>query len=402
MKKKITGFIIACVVVLVGLFSIPFVFEKVDAGQYKIVQQLDGDIIVLDRAGWQYTGFVSNITTYNEAGIFYFSSSDLDGGKGLESQPVEVRFGDGVQGWVNGNVQFKMPADKDTRITLHKLYGRNYDSVVHNLVVKSVTEAITRSAPHFKGEEAYSYRGADFINLVQRQIKEGIFATYTEQKIIKDVEDNEFIENFVRIKKDKDGNIVISKESKIARFDVDIIGLNIEKVRLDDNAMKYIEAKKTAEFEKIQKRAEAEASKQDKITAEEKGKADVARAKAKADIVKQKAVTEAEQRKEVAELNAKQELNVAISNRKKSQEQAKSMIAIKEAEAKVNALLKKSGLTPEQEMDMKITMNRDKWENIARANLTPQYMMGGSSKGGSTDAFIGIKTIEALKGLDNK
>lgn len=394
--KKMAAGIGALVILGVALITAPMYLEKVDAGEYKIVQQPLGEIQVLDRAGWQYTGFTSNITAYNEAGIFYFSSDDSDGGNGVDSQPVEVRFSDGVKGWVNGNVQFRLPRDKETRVELHKLYGRDYEAVVHNLIVKSVKEAIIRSAPHFKGEEAYSYRGADFINLVQRQITEGIYATYTEQKIVKDVEENEFIENFVKIRVDKDGNNIISKNSKLAQFNVELVGLSIEKVVLDPTAMKYIDAKKTAEFDKIQNRAKAEASKQKAITAKEEGKANVATAKAEADVIKQRAVTEAEKNKEVAELQAQELLAVATLGRQTAEQEAEAMIVTKKAEAAANALLVKAGLTPREKAEFEMKTKIGVAREVSGMNV-PQIVIAGGGNGGAINPLDMVGMNQALE-----
>ena len=50
--KKIGIAIVALGVVVAGLIAVPFVTERVDAGCYKIVQKMNGDLVVLDKPGW--------------------------------------------------------------------------------------------------------------------------------------------------------------------------------------------------------------------------------------------------------------------------------------------------------------------------------------------------------------
>lgn len=420
MKKKITGFIVACALLLIGVFSIPFVFEKVDAGQYKIVQQLDGDIVVLDRAGWQYTGFVSNITTYDVAGTYYFSSSDLDGGKGAESMPIKVIYRDGAKADVNGNIQYKLPVGAEDRVELHKLYGRKYSEVVHNLIRQSTAEAVKQSATYFKGEEAYTYGRAEYVNLIEQQLEQGIFSQEKEQKLVKNAEGNEFLETYVKPKQNKDGNIVISKDSKFKKFNVEIIGLNIKDIVLDEKTMKLIESKKDAEFRKITARAQAEEARQNKITEELKGKARVAKAKAEeqeksareiekaernskiATVQADKRVYEKEQEAKEDRIEADKKVYVATQNAKALITDSNAQLKAKTNEAIANAKLVKSGLTPAQRAEMLIRMNKDKWDNLSKANLTPKYVTGGGQGGDSTSSYIGVKTIEALEKLESK
>lgn len=393
MNSKIKA-IGAAAIAIVGLSIGATLFERVDAGEYKVVQTVGGKLEVLDSPGWVYTGLVSKMDDYKEAGVYYFSSNKRDGGSGSESAPISVIFSDGARGTINGNYQFKLPADAATRVRLHRLYGRRYEAIVQNLIRKSVREAVLSSATYFKGEEAYSYGRSEFVKLINEQLEEGILETVRKKVVVKDAEGHKFVESKVSVAEDKNGNHIVSKKSKLKEFNVMNIGLTIEGVELDKKTMQYIEKKKNAEFMKIQKQAEAEQSKQDAITAAEKGKAEVARAKAQANVAKQKAVTQAEQKKEVAELKAQQELNVAELGRKKAEAEAKAMLVKKEAEAKANKLLVKAGLTPKEKAMIDMQTKIGVAAELSKVNVPHIVVTGSGSKGGTSpmDA-IGIKML---------
>lgn len=378
-KKRIIATAGIALAVIATVIVVPMTTTNVKAGEYKIVQTIGGDLKVLNTPGFKFIGLTTDKDTYREGDTLYFSDSDLDGGAGAETVAIEVIFRDGAKGKINGNIQYRLPISEEERITLHKLYGRDYKTVVHSLIRKSVAESIIQSATYYKGEEAYTYGRSEFVSLIQKQLEQGIYATIKDTQVVQDAEGNDFVENIVKVKEDTDGNPIIQKEAKFNTFGVDIIGFNVEGINLDSKTMAYIEKKKDAEFQKIQAQAEAESAKQDAITAEAKGKAKVAQAKADADVEKQKAVTLAEQKREVAELEKQQK-----------QLETEAMLIEREAEAKANTLKVKAGLTPQERLAGEIQMNKDKYEALAKAN-TPSVVINGSESGDvSPLTFMGV------------
>ncbi|MGL5715409.1 MAG: SPFH domain-containing protein [Paraclostridium sp.] len=402
--KTLIGLGIAGLIVVGALIGAPAVLERVDAGSYKIAQTIGGNLEVMGRPGWQYTGLLSRVDEYKVGGTYHFSDSHLDGGKGKESDPIETIFRDGTKSIITGSLQFKLPTDDATRVKIHELYGRDYDEVVNVLIRQTVAEAVKQSSAFFKGEEAYTYRRAEFVSMIEKQLTNGIYAQATTQKIVTDAEGNEFMETFVNIKKDENGNNVIEKRPKFAEFNVEIIGLTIKDVKLDKKAMDLIAEKKDAEFRKIAARSRAEEAKQATITAQEDAKAKVAQAKAQEDVETMKQVAQAKRDKEVqelnaqrdkavAELNANKNLEVARMNKLTAKEQADAVILTKTAEAKANDLLVKAGLTPKEkaeiERDTKIGIARE----LSKVNV-PRIVVGGSGEGNASpmDA-IGIQML---------
>lgn len=394
LSTKITGLTIAAILLVGGALSVPFVTERVDAGTYKIVQELDGDLKVLDTPGWHWTGLVSNITKYNIAGIYSFSDNDTD-----EGQSLGVIFRDGTKGAVNGNLQFLLPTDNEQRLKLHSIYGRSYDQVINNLVMKSTSEVVKASSTFFKGEGAYSYDKANFINMIENQLEKGLFAQSKQELKVKDALGQDAVEVLVSVKKDENGNEIIQKDSKFKTFGVQIIGLNIEDIKLDDKAMQFIEKRKETELEALVAKQKAETAKQAAATAKEEANKMVELAKGQEEVNKMKAVVEAQKNKEVAELRAQQELNVAKLNRQSQEENAKALLIKGRAEAETAKLKVQAGLTPLEKAQIEKETAIGVARELAKMNV-PQIVVTGS-KDGSVNPLDMIGVNQALE-IQNK
>lgn len=390
---------LAAILFVGGVFTATSLTERVDAGTYKIIQELDGDLKVLDTPGWHWTGFVSNITKYNVAGIYQFSDNDRDEG----DNAIGVIFRDGTKGYVNGNLQFLLPTDNKQRLNLHTIYGRSYEQVINNLIIKSTSEVVKATSPFFKGEGAYSYDKANFINMVESQLEKGLFTQVKQEIVVKDADGKDNVEVLVSTKKDSNGNPIISKESKFKAFGVQILGLNIEDIKLDEKAMMFIEKKKETELEALVAKQKAETAKQAAATAKEEARKMVELAKGQEEVNKMKAVVEAQKNKEVAELKAQQELNVAKLNRQTQEENANALLIQGKAEAETARLKVQAGITPLEkaqiERDTAIGVARE----LAQINV-PQIVITGGGKTGNVSPldFIGVnQALEIQKKLNS-
>ena len=405
MKKILIGL---GILVGVALATTPCYMERVDAGTYKITQKLNGELNVLDKPGWHYTGWVSNITSYKMAGVFSFSDNKEDDG-----QSIGVIFRDGTKGKINGNIQYMLPIDNKQRIALHTIYGRSNDQVVKNLIVKSTSEVVKATSPFFKGEGAYSYDKANFIKMVEKQLEKGLFTQVKETKIIEVVEETiDKNGNIVKIKKnpkteivvsalkDENGNEVISKESKFAKFNVELLGLNIEDIILDDQAMEAITKRKVIELDALVAQQNMKTAYQAAETAKAKAQEMVEVAKGKEEVEKMKAITAAEKEKEVAIKEAQAKYETAKLNRQTAEEDAKALIVKKEAEAKANAKLVQAGLTPLEKANIEKETAIGVAREIAQINVPEIVVVGGKDGNVSPLDMIGInQALEIQKKL---
>lgn len=394
MGKFVKGSVVAVIVLLLAIIGSVKLFERVDAGTYKICQKLNGNLVVLDKPGWHYTGYVSNITKYDMAGIYQFSDNDEDEG----GQSIGVIFRDGTKGHINGNIQYMLPIDNESRIALHTIYGRSNEQVINNLIIKSTSEVVKATSPFFKGEGAYSYDKANFIKMVEDQLEKGLFTQVKETVTIKDELGKDTTEVLVYTKKDKDGNEVISKESKFDKFGVQLLGLNIEDIKLDDKAMEFIEKRKEVALEALVAQQSMETAKQAAETAKAKAREMVEVQRGREEVEKMKAVTAAEKEKEVAKLEAEQRLITAQLNRQAAEEDAKALIVKKEAEAKANAKLVQAGLTPLEKANIEKETAIGVARELAKMNV-PKVVVTSGDKGINPLDMIGIN--QALE-IQNK
>lgn len=395
MGKFVKGSVVAVVLLLLAVIGSVKLFERVDAGTYKICQKLNGNLIVLDKPGWHYTGYVSNITKYNMAGIYQFSDNDEDEG----GQSIGVIFRDGTKGHINGNIQYMLPIDNESRIALHTIYGRSNEQVINNLIIKSTSEVVKATSPFFKGEGAYSYDKANFIKMVEDQLEKGLFTQVKETVTIKDELGKPTTEVLVYTKKDKNGNEVISKESKFDKFGVQLLGLNIEDIKLDDKAMEFIEKRKEVALEALVAQQSMETAKQAAETAKAKAREMVEVQRGREEVEKMKAVTAAEKEKEVAKLEAEQRLITAQLNRQAAEEDAKALIVKKEAEAKANAKLVQAGLTPLEKANIEKETAIGVARELAKMNV-PQIIVNGGEKGINPLDMVGVnQALEIQKKL---
>ena len=395
--KKIFIFIIfAGIISGLVLISDKF-FETNYDGYYQIKQAaITGNMSVRTEPG-VYLQMFGKITEYKIADTYYFSKDALDGGTGADSAPIEVRFSERATANISGSVRFRLSTNQEDQYKLHREF-RSYDNVIQSLIRQLVPEAVKNTAAIMKAEESYSSRKAEFISLAERQLKEGIFATEESEESRTDLDGNTLVEKVVNIKYDANGNPIIIKESPLKEFNLQITSFVIKDIDFDSQTEAYMEEKSIAEQEKIVAKTQAEKYQQDRITAEEEGKALAAKAEAEEKVAKVREVTRAEKDKEVAELKAQQELEVAKLDAQKAIEEAKADLAVREAEAQANTLLVKAGLTPSEKAQIDKETSIGVAAELAKIQF-PQIMSFGSDAN-AADPITAIGLNQMLDVID--
>ena len=216
----------------------------------------------------------------------------------------------------------------------------------------------------------------------------------TNGKVIKKAEYQEY--TITKLKLDTNGRRIILKPSALTKAGIQITQCVIQKVKLDKIAQDQLDVVKKREMERVSKATEAEAAKQEAITAREKGKADVAREQAAQLVEKIKATTIAEKEKEVAVLEAQKDFEVAQYEAKKANEVAKKIKAEKEAEAAANMALVRAGLTPQERAEWEYKTKVGVAQALANSAhpLVPEIMMnGGDSKNSSAMDAVGLNML---------
>lgn len=354
-----------------------------DAGYYQIKQAaVSGKLEVIDAPG-AYARLFANVTTYHISDMYYFSKNNLDGGTGSDADPVNVQFTDGGKAEISGSIKFRLPPSPDKRLLIHRDF-KTFSALKHDLVRQTVAEALLQTASLMKAEEIYTTRRGEFTSLVEDQVKTGIYETMT-QVVTRSVDGNDVVERINVIKRDEAGHPVIRKESPFKTYGVEVIQFSIKDIDFDKTIDALIGKKKETEQQKVVAIAAAEKAKQDSITAREMGNARIAEEKANQEVEKIKAVTIAQKEFEVSQLR-----------RKQAEQDSLAAITRGKADAEVNALKVKAGLTPLE----RANIAKDQAIGVAHelSGLKfPEMMVigGGNGTQGALDPFqaVGLKSF---------
>lgn len=332
-----------------------------------------GDMSVRSDPG-MYPRMFGSITQYTISDVYDFHD---------EAEQVALRFNDAATAKVSGQIRYRLPNDPAQILRLHQDF-RSDDGVHKQLVRQVVENAIRQTASLFSAEEVYSLRRADFVYLINEQIKAGLYATTYQEVVTKDEDGNTSIKRTMLIQKDKDGNPVVAEESLFKRYGIELLQVKLDDPQFDEKTNELIAERKKADQQKVVAKANAERAKQDAITAEEVGKANVATAEAAALVEKKKAVVDAQREKEVAEQRALQ-----------ADAEKKAIIAKGEGDAQAAKLKVAAGLTPE----MRAQIDKDTAIGVAhelsQVRLPQLMVIGGDGKGGQVNPFdaVGLQSL---------
>lgn len=393
--KKI-GMILGLVLTLVfGATAVGNLVETNDAGTYQIKQSIQGELSVITIPGPYFQGW-GKITTYGASEMFELSKEDES------EKPIPVRFADGGTALVSGSVQFLLPSDNESLLRIHKRF-QNSASLRTRVLKQAFVEAVQQTASLMKADESYSTRRSEFAALVEEQVKRGIFETLSVEAKEADVDGNQFNDVNIVIKTNDKGVRLISKISPLIQYRIEVGQITIKDFDYDDTIDALIQKKKEAEQQKVVARANAERSKQDKISAEQKALADVAIAKGAEEVEKIKEVTRAEKEKAVAILSATKDFETAKLARQTAEQDALSATVKGKADAEINRLKVSAGLTPQEQAEYRMKTADVVSKNLSSINL-PKMMIFGGGANSPTDPFqaVGLKSfMEISNGLSN-
>lgn len=366
---------------LIAIMLTGQLFENNTAGYVQIKQAAgSGEMSVRLNPGI-YPQMFGDIHEYKISDVYDFNSAEDE---------ITVRFADAATATISGQVKYKLPLKENELLQIHQDF-RSDQALHSDLIRQVVASALKQTATLFGAEEVYSTRRSEFINLINEQIKNGLYATTYEEILKKDEDGNNFIKRNVLIRTDAKGVPIIAEQSAFARYDIELIQLVINNITFDEKTQELIAERKKADQLKIVGKANAERAKQDAITAEEQGKANVAEAEAKALVEKKTAVVAAEKEKEVATQQALQ-----------AEEEKKAIISRGEAEAAAARLKVAAGLTPLDRANIDKETSIGVAHELAQVKFPSMMVIGGGKDGNALNPFdaVGLESlIKISKGV---
>lgn len=372
---------VSAVAIIFTLALAGSLFETNNAGYVQVKQAAGSGEMSVRTSPGVYAQMFATITEYKISDIYDFN---------VEGQGINVRFNDSSTAQVYGSIKYRLPSGEDKILQLHQDF-RSYDAVQAQLIRPVVEAVLIQTATMFSSEEIYSTRRADFVDLINQQIKLGIFATTYNETMKKDEDGNTFLQRSMSVRRNDADQPFISEASTFQRYGIELVQLVLSDIDFDDKTDELIAKRKEAEQERIVAKSKAERAKQDAVTAEAQGKANVAIAEAAALVEKKTAVIAAEREKEVAQQEAL-----------KAEEEKKAIVARGQAEAEAARLKVNAGLTPLDKANIDKETAIGVAEKLATIQFPQMMVIGGSSNGSAMNPFdaVGLKSfIDISKNL---
>lgn len=382
--RKVLVLSVSAIILFFALFLSNSILETNEAGYFQIKQAaITGNMSVRFNEGTYFQWF-GKITPYKNVATVGIGNEKGEGSADIDAVPVI--FNDGSKAEISGLVRVKLPSTDEQALNLKREYSGGYDHFIRSAVVPIVNNAIKLSANLRSAQDAYTTL-ALFQQAVEDQLKNGIYVTRSDRVEIERSTGETEKQQVTVIVYDSTGN-PIRMPNRLQRLGCEVLECVIDVPTFDQNVEKMIAARKDEAMKTELAKQSALRAQQDAITAQAQGEANVATARYEKEVEKVREVTDAQKAFEVEALNAKKAL-----------ETAKRIEAEGAAQASANRALVAAGLTPVQEMEMRIKIADVVSKNIAAAP-TPAVVMGGGANG-STDELMKVfgaeRAVELVK-----
>lgn len=375
------GFLLIALIVMLPLSG--KILETNESGFITIKQAaITGKMSAFWQPGMFLQGF-GEVYKYKVSDIVYFSKHE-DEGKKLDDS-ISVRFNDGATAQVTGNVRIELPIDPLKLIEIHQKF-RSYDSLIKDTVKQVVCEAVILTAALMSAEESYTTKRAEFSQMADDQVKNGVYLTEAETIETKDTKTGEITtKKIVHVRTKPDGSFA-RKDPVFAIYGIHVSQFVIKDIDYQQEVHETINKKQDALMKTVSAKADAERAQQDRLTAEEVGKKNVAVAHYEQEVEKTKAITAAEKELSVAELNKRAAEQYKLTQILKAEGDAeyrrKIMIADGALEKKLNAYVE----TQKAWADAMARMTQP---------VVPGVLMG--QDGGSRNAAMNLMELISIK-----
>ncbi len=420
-----TKVIIAIVLVVSILGLSPLLLGINDAGYRTVVQYPSGTLFVKFNPGL-YGKWFGSTEVYKDVLTFDFDKSVNEDEASLDQKGIEVRYQDGGVGTIFGIARFSLPIDIPNMVKVHKEFRSNNGIAFKS--IKPITEEIANhTAGLMSSEESYAEKRGTYTQYVKTQLAKGKFAT-VQSEIVTVEAGFEFcleanltktLKKECRDVKKTTKQIPIIREVKGApsyevsdfkQYGISVAGFNIVDWGYEKKTLDQISAKRAATMAIITSKANAEKSKQDTITAEQKGLADVKKAEYEEEVIKVKAVVVAKRKKEVAVIKAKQLVDVAAQGKLEAEqkklaayEEKKRQIALGQGESTRKKLNMEADGALQAKLNTYEKVQNRFAEAIEKQKWVPEVMMGSSggnvANGGAAVDLINLLNVKTAKEL---
>jgi len=295
------GSIIALLItVVIALNSITWL----DARHVMVVQYPNGQLAAFTEPGPQAV-WMGSVTKYDRRSQYTFDKDPKvckNVSKDGDAGPQTIRFSEGGHAQLCGALSWEMPLKPEFLMKIQKDFGSQH-AVEQQLVARALTNAIYFSGQMMSSTESSAEKRGYLLNLIEDQMKNGIYETITRQERQADpITKAERTVSIVEISKDKDGKARRSAGSAIDDYGIQLVQTTISDIKYEEAVEKQIQEQQQSKTQVQIAMANARRAEQEKLTTESQGAANAAKAKWEQETIKAREVTKAQQALEVARL----------------------------------------------------------------------------------------------------
>jgi hypothetical protein len=321
--KQISAIAGGAAILLIFVLTLSLGLGSNDDQNYQIKQSITGNVTVIDTPGW-YLKMGATVWTYPRSVQKHFSASVDEGG--VKDESIRVTFNDGGTAQVSAMVRFQTPIEEKMRRQAHQDFSGQVENMTQ-AVRAHLINCAKSSAPLMSASEHQSARKAEFSQLVEAQLTNGL---YKMRRIKKDPQaklddkGDELLDEkgetvyeeqgprfSTEIVVDGQGVPVIAQPSPLKTYGITILQFSVTSTDYDNATRQQFEAKKQSFLAAEKSKAEREQEVQQRLMVTEKGLREAAEAEAIANVELTKATILADQEKQVAETAAAKTLAVA-------------------------------------------------------------------------------------------
>ena len=395
-------------IIVIILAFMPLIGGINDAGHRTVIQYPTGGLKVKFTPGF-YLQLFGKVDVYNDVITYDFDKTLAEGDSAtIDKEGINVRYQDGGRGTIFGKARFSLPTDESTMILLHK-DNRSNIGIANKVIKPDIESSMNLTAGLMTSEEAYAEKRAVFIDWAKSQTEYGNFQTILKSVLTSEEGTGKQIYKKVpEIKLHPETKQPMHQPSNLTKYGITLASFAITDWDFEQKTLDQIARKRQATMAIITAKADAEAAKQEAITAEEQGKKNVMTAKYEKMVEKEKAVVDAERLKEVAVIKAKQLVDVAEQQKLEAEQKKLAAVEYKqeqilrgEGDAQYKRLVIEADGALEQKLKTYERVANIYASAIAQQKWVPEIQMGSNSdsSGNSANDLINLLTTKAAKDL---
>jgi hypothetical protein len=301
------------IVAVVGFIIVGVLFSTIEvnyAQNWQIYQHVGGKVDVIDEPGW-YLKLFGKVWTYPRYMEAQYND-DPDVGR-KEKESVRATFNDGGTADISTYVKFATPTTEEERKEFHRQFSGNIENA-RTSVKAHLNQCIKAASPLMSSSENQSARKAEYAQICESMLRDGLFKMKRVERELKDRFDEEgkpITVEATEILLDEDGVPQIKRASPLSGYGIEIMQFSVTATDYDAETRKQFAAKKEAFLYAEQAKAERERQVQERLkTIEQK--------------LAEKAEIEGEAEKEKAKQTIEAEMRVAVEQQQKLEEETRA------------------------------------------------------------------------------